>query len=166
MGKAKPAVDKLYRLKKFPGKGGWTYIVISEILPDKRAKFGWVKVKGSIDSFKLKDYKLMPMANGKLFLPVRAEIRKAIKKEEGDSVHVVLYYDNSKYVIPTEIWECFQLEPEHIYNTFVNFTDNQQKSYIDWVYAAKRSETRAERIAIMMERVARGKKMYDPDEEI
>jgi hypothetical protein len=151
MGKAKPAVDKVYRLKKFPGKGGWTYVVISEILPDKRAKFGWVKVKGSIDSFKLKDYKLMPMANGKLFLPVRAEIRKAIKKEEGDSVHVVLYYDNSKYVIPTEIWECFQLEPEHIYN---------------WVYAAKRSETRAERIAIMMERVARGKKMYDPDEEI
>jgi uncharacterized protein YdeI (YjbR/CyaY-like superfamily) len=48
----------------------------------------------------------------------------------------------------------------------VNFTDNQQKSYIDWIYAAKRSETRANRIAIMMERVARGKKLYDPDEEI
>jgi hypothetical protein len=158
-----PAVDKTYRLKKFPGKGGWTYVVIEEIPPDKRAPFGWVKVKGSIDSFKLKDYKLMPMSNGKLFLPVRAEIRKAIKKKEGDIVRVILNYDNSKYVIPTEIWECFQLESEHIYKKFESFTDSQQKSYVDWIYAAKRSETRAKRIAIMMERVARGKRLYDPE---
>jgi hypothetical protein len=164
MAKVKPLVDKEYKLKKFPGKGGWTYIVISEISPDKRARFGWVKVKGSIDSFMLKDYKLMPMANGKLFLPVRAEIRKAIKKKDGDTVHVILHHDKSKYIIPAEIWECFQLESEHIYKAFEKFTDSQQKSYIDWIYSAKRSETRASRIAIMMERVGRGKRLYDPEE--
>jgi len=164
MAKVKPLVDKEYKLKKFPGKGGWTYIVISEISPDRRAKFGWVKVEGSIDAFKLKDYKLMPMGNGKLFLPVRTEIRKAIKKSDGDSVRVILYSDNSKYIIPTEIWECFQFESEHIYKTFEKFTDSQQKSYVDWIYAAKRSETRANRIATMMERVGRGKRLYDTEE--
>lgn len=164
MAKVKPLVDKEYKLKKFPGKGGWTYVVIAEIPPDKRAKFGWVKVKGSIDSFKLKDYKLMPLGNGSLFLPVRTEIRKAIKKGEGDTVRVVLYLDNSKYIIPAEIWECFQLESEHIYKTFETFTESQQKSYVDWIYAARRSETRAKRIAIMMERVGRGKRLYDPEE--
>jgi hypothetical protein len=165
MTKVKPVVDKEYKLRKFPGKGGWTYVVISEISADKRSKFGWVKVKGSIDSFKLKDYKLMPMGNGKLFLPVRAEIRKAIKKGDGDSVRVILFFDKSRYIIPTEIWECFQLEPEHIYKVFEKFTDSQQKSYIDWIYAAKRNETRANRIAIMMERVGRGKRLYDPTGE-
>jgi hypothetical protein len=66
-------------LEKIPGKGGWTYVVINEIAPDKRAKFGWVKVRGSIDDYELNQYKLMPMGNGKLFLPVRAEIRKKQK---------------------------------------------------------------------------------------
>ena len=77
-----PLVNKKYKLQKYPGKGGWVYAIIEEITPDKRVKFGWVQVKGSIDAFELKRYKLMPMGNGKLFLPVRAEIRKAINKKE------------------------------------------------------------------------------------
>ncbi len=48
----KPLVDKEYLLDKFPGKGGWTYTLIPEIEQDKKAPFGWVKVKGSIDGYK------------------------------------------------------------------------------------------------------------------
>ena len=43
----KPLVDKKYLLEKFPCKGGWTYTIIPEILPDKNSPFSWVKVKGS-----------------------------------------------------------------------------------------------------------------------
>lgn len=63
----KPLVDREYTLEKFPGKGGWTYAVIPEILQNKHSPFGWVKVKGRIDHFEIKNYKLMPMGNGSLF---------------------------------------------------------------------------------------------------
>ena len=53
----KPLVDKEYLLEKFPCKGGWTFTIIPEILPDKHSPFGWVKVKGSIDGYKIKNYR-------------------------------------------------------------------------------------------------------------
>jgi hypothetical protein len=75
-----PLVNGDYLLQKFPGKGGWTYAAIPEILQNKKNPFGWVKVKGSVDGYELKQYKLMPMGEGRLFLPVKAAIRKKIKK--------------------------------------------------------------------------------------
>ena len=60
----KPLVNQDYLLQKFPGKGGWTYAEIPEVLQDKHAPFGWVKVKGSIDGYQFKNYRLMPMGNG------------------------------------------------------------------------------------------------------
>ncbi len=95
MSNEKPLVNNQYLLEKYPGKGGWTYAVIPEIPQDKHTPFGWVKVKGLFDSYEIKNYKLMPMGNGKLFLPVKASIRKIIGKKEGDKVYIVLFADNS-----------------------------------------------------------------------
>ncbi len=75
-----PLVNNTYFLKKFPGKGGWTYASIPEVLQDKSSPFGWVKVCGFIDGIEFKQFKLMPMGNGTLFFPVNAELRKKIKK--------------------------------------------------------------------------------------
>lgn len=104
-----PVVNAKFLLKKFPGKGGWTYTEVPQIKQDKRNPFGWVRVKGSIDGFELSQYKLMPMGNGKLFLPVKAAIRKAIKKEAGDHVSVILHLDDSLLEIPEEIIDCFKM---------------------------------------------------------
>ena len=77
-----PLVNAEYLLKKHPGKGGWTYAEIPEILQNKKNPFGWVKVRGNIDGFELKQYKLMPMGNNQLFLPVKAEIRKKVQQNK------------------------------------------------------------------------------------
>ena len=66
-------------------------------MQDKSKPFGWVKVKGTIDGVPFNKYHLMPMGNGKLFLPVKSEIRKKIKKVAGDSVHVILYPDHEHW---------------------------------------------------------------------
>lgn len=139
-------VDNSYVLEKFPGKGGWTYARIPEVLQDKKSPFGWVKVKGTIDDFAIQKYNLAPMGNGKLFLPVKAEIRKKIKKEEGDSVHVVLYADDEPMVVPQELLLCLQQEPLAL-NFFNSLTDNEQIGYVKWIYAAKTEEKKVERIA-------------------
>lgn len=162
----KPLVNKEYLLQKFPGKGGWTYAEIPEILQNKNNPFGWVKVKGSIDSYALKQYKLMPMGNGKLFLPVKAEIRKKIKKQSGDYVHVVLYSDISTLEIPSEILACFKNEPKQILQNFTSFTEGEQKTYLDWIYQAKTEETKAKRIAQMLEKVEKKLRFRDKENSL
>ena len=156
----KPLVSKKYKLEKYPGKGGWTYTVISEIPPDKRARFGWVKVKGFIDDFELKGYHLMPMANGKLFLPVRAEIRKKIKKQEGDWVKVVLFQDTDPLFIPDEFLQCLRDEPA-AYKTFHSYSESSKKYYVDWIYSSKKIETRVKRMAQAIDRLAKGRNFSD-----
>lgn len=163
--KEKPLVKGKYLLQKFPGKGGWTYAMIPEVLQNRDNPFGWVKVKGSIDGYKLEHYKLMPMGNGKLFLPVKAEIRKKIGKQEGDYVQVVLYSDDSRLKIPEEIIECFTYEPKKVYETFMKFTEGEQKAYLDWIYKAKTEETKADRIATMMKKLLKGLKFSDREAE-
>lgn len=161
----KPLVDREYLLEKYPGKGGWTYAAIPEVLQNPKNPFGWVKVRGSIDGYELKQYKLMPMGEGKLFLPVKAGIRKAIKKQAGDSVHIVLYADASPLEIPEDIVACFLDEPKRVYETFLDFTEGEQKAYLDWIYEAKTEDTKAERILRMMDRLRRKLRLHDREPE-
>lgn len=154
-------VNKEYYLQKFDGKGGWTYALIPEIAQNKKNPFGWVTVSGFIDDFELKHYKLMPFGNGKLFMPVKASTRKKIGKKAGDSVHIKLYVDTSPIAIPDEIIDCFKNESPEVYNSFLDYSESEQKVYIDWIYEAKKEETKVERIVKMMERVSEGKKFND-----
>ena len=156
----KPLVNKKYVLEKFHGKGGWTYARIPEIKKDKKSPFGWRKVKGSIDGYEIKKYHLMPMGTGILFLAVKAEIRKKIKKDEGDYVHVILYPDNDPLEVPEEMLICLRDEPSAL-NFFNSLSESERKFYIDWIYSAKRSETKVNRLAQAVNRLAQGLKLYD-----
>jgi len=75
-------------LQKSSNTGGWTYVV----WPESASFFkthGAVKVKGTIDGVVFQS-SFMAMGNGVHMLPVRAAIRKVIKKEAGQKVTVVL----------------------------------------------------------------------------
>jgi len=153
----KPLVDKKYLLEKFSGKGGWTFARIPEILQNKNAPFGWVKVRGTIDGYEIKKYHLMPMGNGSLFLPVKAEIRKKIKKAEGDSVHVILFPDNEPLEIPEEMLLCLMDEPDAL-AFFKTLSESEQKFYIQYIYSAKKEETKIERLANTINKLLKGLK--------
>jgi len=152
----KPLVNKKYKLEKFPG----TFARIPEVLQDKEKPFGWVKVRGTIDGYEIKKHSLAPMGDGTLFLAVRAEIRKRIKKKEGDVIHVVLYPDNEPMEVPDEIVRCLKDEPKAL-KFFESLSENEQKHYIDWIYSAKMDETKVERIGATINRLLDGLKRYD-----
>ena len=81
-------------LKKTEGKGGWTYAVIPNVITNKGERFGWVLADLVIDGVEINDIKPFAMKNGKLFVPVKSEIRKKINKEEGDKVELRVYANN------------------------------------------------------------------------
>ncbi len=143
-------VNKAYLLQKFPGKGGWTFALIPEIKPSKNNPFGWQIVKGWIDNYTLKTVKLMPYGNGQLFLPVKAQIRRTIKKEAGDYVWLKLTLDNSTVQLTDEILACFKNETPEVNRNFLKLSEERKKYYMDRIYDAKTDETKARRIIKMM----------------
>lgn len=148
-----PLVDKDYQLQKYPGKGGWTFAAIPEILQDKHAWFGWVKVRGNIDGFEINNYHLMPMGNGTLFLPVKTEIRKKIGKNEGDWVHVTLYSQDLPHIVPEDFMICLKDEPLAL-ERFQQLPEDEQKTMINWIYSAKRDDIKVERIAQTLDKLS------------
>lgn len=136
-------------LEKFPGKGGWTFAQLDDVKPSKDNPFGWVKVQGKIDDYSFSNYRIMPMGNGKLFLPVNAKVRKQIKKEAGDYIEVELYKDDAPIEIPEEIILCLK-EDNQAFDAFQKKSDGQKKALIDWIYEAKSDESKIHRIAKMM----------------
>jgi hypothetical protein len=155
-----PLVNGKYLLEKFDGKGGWTYAAIPEVASDRKTWFGWVKIRGFIDGLEIQQQRLMPMGQGRWFLPVRAEIRKQIGKKAGDWVHLVLFRDDQALQVPEELTLCLQEEPR-AYQTFLGFTDSEKKYYIDWIYSAKKDETKIQRIVKTIDRLLSKKKFYE-----
>lgn len=148
----KPFIENDYLLQKFEDKGGWTYALIPEVSKEKRFPFGLKKVSGSIDDYKLENCTLMPFGNGQLFLPVKAEIRKSIKKEAGDWVRIILFAEEIPKVIPEEILECLKDAPL-AYKRFKELADWEQKDEIEAILEAKRQDTKVEKIVRLIEKL-------------
>ena len=160
MKKEQPLVDKDYLLEKSPGESGWTYTIIPEILPDPNAPFNWVMVRGSIDNYEITKNHLNPSGKGSLLLAIKAEIRKKIKKQAGDYVHVILYPDNEPLEIPEEFLLCLQDDDEAL-QFFNSLNENDKHNYVKWIYSAKTEQTRVDRIAKSLMKLSRRKKFAD-----
>jgi len=129
-------------------KTGWSYIEIpadlaQQLKPGNKKSF---RVKGVLDSLPVNGMALMPMGDGNFIMALKADIRRALRKNKGTMLRVALEEDTDFVIeMPADLKECFDFEPEAF--AFYNTLPKSHRDYfIKWINDAKTSETRAKRI--------------------
>lgn len=144
---------------KFKAQGektGWTYIVIpaklaQQINPGVKKSF---RVKGKFDNYSFDALTLLPMGEGDFIIPLKADIRKAIKKNAGAVIQVQITLQPKAYEIDAEFMECLNDEPKAL--AFFNSLTGSHRNYFSkWIESAKTAPTKAKRIAMAVDALAR-----------
>lgn len=150
---------KILQFKERMGeKTGWSYIkvpakVAQQLKPGNKKSF---RIKGRLDDLAISGMALIPMGEGDFILALKAAIRKAIRKQAGDSLEVQLEVDKKEILPPKELLECLSDEP-NAQKAFTALPKSHQNWYGNWVKAAKTEGTRTRRIAHIVDSL--GKKM-------
>ena len=119
---------------------------------------GQVKVKVTFDGYKYRG-SLAKMGHHCHILGITKAIRKAIGKNPGDKVHVILQKDDEPRVveIPEDLKEQFDKNKE-VKDFFDTLSYTNKKSYVQWITSAKKKETRERRLNETMNMLLRKEK--------
>ena len=147
------------RILKFGKQGektGWTYIEVSaaqatKLKPGCQVSF---RVKGQLDQHSIRQVALIPMGEGGFILPINAAMRKALGKKEGHTLDVSLQVDNREVELSPDLMECLRDEPA-LLKKFGQLPGSHQKYYSRWIESAKTATTKAKRIALTLEALAK-----------
>ena len=138
-------------------KTGWTYIRIpgelaSKLNPENKKTF---RVKGKLDEHEIRGMALLPMGNGDYIMALNGELRRKLRKGKGASLKVELEFDEKPLAISTDLLDCLKDEPKALAN-FRSLNKSHQGYFSKWIQSAKTSSTRAKRIAMAVDALAKG----------
>jgi hypothetical protein len=139
------------RFDKQGEKTGWTYIEISASQAKKinnEVKIGY-RVKGKLDSFSFEKTALLPMGEGRFIMPLKAAIRKAIGKRQGDKITVEMELDNRQLQPSADFMKCLK-EDQEAMRFFKTLPGSHQRYYSKWIDGAKTIQTKTKRIVMAL----------------
>lgn len=146
----------IQRFDKKGEKTGWSYIEISarqaaQLKPSTKTSF---RVKGKLDSHAIKQVALIPMGDGAFIIPFNATFRKATGKKHGDKLTVQLEEDKAAFQMSADFIACLEDEPLAL-RYFKTLTGSHQRYFSKWIDSAKTDATKAKRIAMAVNALAR-----------
>ena len=144
------------QLELHPTDGG-VFLTVPFSVAEVYGQSGAMHVRGTIDGFPFR-LPLLPTPDGEHTLTVRKQIRNAIDKTWGETVHIVLAPDTeeSPLDIPEELTRA--LEQAGLISKFEQLAYAQRKEYAQWISRAKKYETRAQRVSEAVERIRIGRR--------
>lgn len=140
---------KILRFGKMGEKTGWTYIKISALQAEKLnpgKKTGY-RVKGALDQHSIQRVALLPMGEGAFIIPLNAKMRKAIGKEQGDSLTVSLEVDQRTIPPSADFMKCLK-DDARAQAHFKTLSGSHQRYFSKWIEDAKTVETKTKRITM------------------
>lgn len=141
-------------LEKMQGKGGWTYALLPAVIKGGKIHFGWTRVNAFIDGYEMRGVSLMPIKGGRLFLAVKAAVRKQIKKEAGDTVKIALYIARpTETITEADFFAALADEPAALRN-FESFSQEEKNAYLSRIFADKHADAIVERMAAAINNIA------------
>lgn len=129
-------------------KSGWSYVQIpaalaQQLKPGNKKSF---RVKGKLDDHSISGIALLPMGDGDFIMALKADIRKKLRKQKGDSLAVQLDVDTTKIEPPKDLLDCLYDEPQAL-EYFKSLSTSHKNYFGNWINSAKTTPTRANRIA-------------------
>ena len=137
--------DKKLELKYQPGKGAWTYHIQVPNTKHIVGKWGFMKVAGTIDNYKIESINLAKLGDQDKLISINSEIRKAINKTGGDTVTVTLYLLTSKeQIAKKEVLDTFK--DLDVLNAFEKLTEEAQREMIEKIMSQKSEDNQVKMI--------------------
>ena len=102
-----------------------------------------------MDKYQFGGVSCMPMGNAEFILAINATMRKATKKQAGDTVMLKIELDTSPVVLNEDLMLCLEEEPQ-AKEFFMRLKPGHQRYFSNWVQDAKTPETKAKRILMTL----------------
>lgn len=146
----------IQKFQKQGEKTGWTYISIpqkiaEQINPGVKKSY---RVKGRLDAYVFDGISLLPMGEGDFIIPLKADIRKKLGKRAGETLMAELELQQKAYEIDADFLACLEDEPA-AFNFFNTLPAGHRNYFSKWIESAKTEPTRAKRIAMAVNALAR-----------
>ena len=110
-----------------------------------------------LDGLAVNGMALMPMGEGDFIMALKADIRKALRKNAGAMLKVSIEEDTGfKVDMPADLQECFDFEDPSALAFFNSLAKSHREYFIKWIESAKTNETRAKRIVNTINAMLRG----------
>ncbi|QQZ62772.1 DUF1905 domain-containing protein [Paenibacillus sonchi] len=133
------------------GKMKWKVVYFPYTVRELFNTNGKVSIQISVDGHEF-DHTLLPSKNGHYFV-YNEFIRRAVQKELGDRLHVILKKceHSRNIVVPDYITK--NLEEHHILDTFLTQPDYIKREQINYIELAKKEETKNRRILALIDKL-------------
>lgn len=134
-------------IKMLEGKMKWKVIYFPHQASEVFGTNGKVPVDVTVDGHSF-EHTLLPSKNGHYFV-YNEFMRRAVGKELGDSVHVLLKAckENRQVVLPAYVEEV--LESRNVLDAFLRQPDYIKREQLQFIELAKKAETRQNRISAL-----------------
>ena len=139
------------------GDGG-VFVVLPFSIPETYGTRGRVPVQATFDGYPYQG-SVTPLGDGHHALLILKQIRRAIDKTVGDTVHVTLSREvtERKMEAPADLAERLATEPQAA-AYFAKLAYTHQREYVRWLEGAKKPETRTRRLGEIVDMLAQGRK--------